>query len=200
MFYGNKATNPAGFDGLANRYNKLSTDKKSIGNWVIDAGGTGAALTSLWFVTWGNLHSHLIYPTGSKAGIQHEDKGQQTKVLSDGSMYEVYRDHYKWDIGLSVRDYRSTCRIANIVLTGGSVTDLIDKMVTGYCKINRYNKSGKTVIYCNNEVYTALCKQAMNKTNVQLTIDNYAGKPIVSFYGIPIKVCDTILNTESQVS
>ena len=39
IFYGSKATNPAGFDGLAPRYNKISADKNSIGYRVLDAGG-----------------------------------------------------------------------------------------------------------------------------------------------------------------
>lgn len=203
LFYGNKDTNPAGFDGLASRYNKLSTDEKSIGNWVVDAGGTGNDNTSIWFVTWGDLHTHMLYPKGSKAGLQHENKGQVTKENADGTMYEVYRDHFVWNLGLSVRDYRSTCRIANIDVTklnGSSAVDVIDKMVDAYNLVEDYNKTGKTVIYCNKTIRAALHKQAMNKQNVNLTIDNYAGKPIVSFLGIPIKCCNKILNTESKVA
>ncbi len=52
------------------------------------------------------------YLQGSKAGLQHENKGQDTKTLADGSMFEVYRSHFKWNVGLTVRDWRSTCRIA----------------------------------------------------------------------------------------
>ncbi|MBE7713712.1 MAG: phage capsid protein [Cyanobacteria bacterium SIG26] len=200
IFYGNKDTNPAGFDGLANRYNKISTaDDKTIGNFVIDAGGQGDENTSIYFVTWGNLHTHLIYPKGSKAGLQHEDKGPQTKQLPDGKMYEVYRSHYKWDVGLTVRDYRSTARIANIDVANLNATDLIDKMVDAWAAIEDYAKTGKTVIYCNRKVRTALHKQAMNKTNVHLSISEYAGKPVVEFLGIPIKTCNKILNTEDIV-
>ncbi len=202
IFYGSKATNPAGFDGLAVRYGKLSNDKSSIGYRVIDAGGTGSDNTSIWFVTWGDLHTHMLYPKGSKAGLQHEDKGAQTKTLSDGKMYEVYRDHFKWDVGLSVRDFRSTCRIANIDtsdLKTSSAADLIGLMIQAYHRVNKFAKTGKTVIYCNDTIETFLHLQATNKNNVNLTIDNYAGKPIVTFLGIPIKTCDAILNTEAQV-
>lgn len=203
LFYGNKKTNPAAFDGLANRYNKLAKgdDEKSIGNWVIDAGGTGNELASMWFITWGDLHTHLLYPKGSKAGLQQEDKGQQTKTLPDGRMFEVYRSHFKWDIGLSVRDYRSTCRIANIDVSqkGLNIPDLIDKMVEAYNLIDDYNKTGKTVIYCNRRLRTALHKQVMNKNNLYLTLNDYAGKKIVDFLGIPIKPCNKLLNTEDQV-
>ena len=203
IFYGAKATNPAGFDGLSTRYGKLSNDEKSIGYRVLDAGGSGSDNTSIWFVTWGDLHTHLLYPKGSKAGLQHEDKGAQTKTLANGTMYEVYRDHFKWDVGLSVRDFRSTCRIANIDvsdLDGANAADLIKLMIKAYHRVARYAKTGKTVIYCNITIQTFLHLQATNKTNVNLTIENYAGKPIVNFLGIPIRTCDAILDTESAVA
>ena len=95
LFYGKKATNPAGFDGLATRYGKISSTAGSIGNQIIDAGGTGSDNTSIWFITWGDLHTHLIYPKGSQAGISHKDLGEQTQQNSDGSMYQVYRSHFK---------------------------------------------------------------------------------------------------------
>ena len=40
----------------------------------------------------------------------------------------------------------------------------------------------------------------MNKKNVNLTIDEAAGKPVVKFLGIPIKPCSEILNTEAKVA
>ena len=203
IFYGSKATNPAGFDGLAPRYNKISDDKTSIGYRVLDAGGVGSNNTSIWFVTWGDLHTHLLYPKGSQAGFVHTDKGAQTATDSNGNMYEVYRDHFKWDIGMTVRDFRSTCRIANIdvdELEGENAPDLIKLMVQAYHRINRYAKTGKTVIYCNDTIQTYLHFQAMNKTNVKLSIDDYAGKPVVTFLGIPIKCADQIKNNEKAVA
>ena len=40
---------------------------------------------------------------------------------------------------------------------------------------------------------------AINKTNVNLTIEDFAGKPLVSFLGIPIKCADQIKNDEKVV-
>jgi len=203
IFYGVKATNPAGFDGLSVRYGKISNDKNSIGWRVLDAGGQGSDNTSIWFVTWGDLHTHLLYPKGSNAGLTHEDKGAVTVTLPDGSMYEAYRDHFKWDIGMSVRDFRSTARIANIDVSDlgtANGADLLKLMVEAYHRIKKYAKTGKTVIYCNTTIQTYLHLQAMNKNNVNLTADNVEGKPVLSFLGIPVKNCDSILDTESQVA
>lgn len=203
LFYGVKATNPAGFDGLATRYGKISNDVNSIGYRVIDAGGTGSDNTSIWFVTWGDLHTHIIYPKGSNAGLQHEDKGAVTVTMPDGKMYEAYRDYFKWDVGLSVRDYRSTCRIANIDVSNldsaDSAADLIKLMIKAYHRVKKYAKTGKTIIYCNDTIQTFLHLQAINKSNVNLTVENPEGKPVVNFLGIPVKNCDAILDTEARV-
>ena len=136
-------------------------------------------------------------------GLVHTDKGAQTATDSNGNMYEVYRDHFKWDVGMTVRDFRSTCRIANIdteKLGTEEEPDLIKLMVEAYHKVNRYAKTGKTVIYCNDTIQTHLHFQAMNKTNVKLSIQEYEGRPIVSFLGIPIKCADQIRNNEKAVS
>ncbi len=202
IFYGSKATNPAGFDGLAVRYNKVSTDKNSIGYRVLDAGGTANTNTSIWFITWGDLHTHLLYPKGSNLGFDHVDKGAQTATDADGKMYEVYRDHYKWDIGLTVRDFRSTARIANIDVTKlgtSSAANLIELMIKAYHRIKRFAKTGNTVIYCNETIETFLHFQAIEKQNVNLTMSEFAGRPIVSFLGVPIKCADQIRNNESKV-
>ncbi len=202
IFYGSKATNPAGFDGLAVRYNKISNDPKSIGYRVIDGGGTGSDNTSIWFVTWGELHTHLLYPKGSQMGFVHTDKGAQTTTDSNGNMYEVYRDHFKWDVGMTVRDFRSTARIANIDVSNlatDDAADLIKLMILAYHRIRRFSKTGNTVIYCNETINTYLHFQAINKNNVKLSADEVAGKPVISFLGIPVKCVDQIRNDEARV-
>ncbi len=202
IFYGNLGTSPEKFDGLAVRFGNISESKTNIGYNVISAGGAGDDNTSIWMVTWGNLHTSLLYPRGSKAGLQHENKGQDTKTLADGSMFEVYRSHFKWNVGLTVRDWRSTCRIANIdasALAAGS-TIIEDYLITGFYRINRFNKSGKTVIYANQETLTALHKRAKDKANVNLTIGEFGGAEIVKFLGLPIKCSDQILNTQELVT
>ena len=202
IFYGSKATNPAGFDGLSVRYNKISTDPKSIGYRVLDAGGTGSDNTSIWFITWGDLHTHLLYPKGSQMGLNHTDKGAQTATDNNGNMYEVYRDHFKWDIGLTVRDFRSTARIANIDVTKldtAGAADLLKLMVSAYHRIKRFAKTGNTVIYCNETIETYLHFQAMSKANVKLSVDEAMGRPVVNFLGIPIKCVDQIRNNEKKV-
>lgn len=97
MFYGDQATSPAKFTGLAPRFNKLATSGS--GAQIIDAGGTGSDNTSIWFLVWGENTVHSLYPKGSKAGVTREDKGVQTKTNPDGSVYDVVREKFQWDSG-----------------------------------------------------------------------------------------------------
>lgn len=204
LFYGNTQTSPERFTGLAPRFSSTSAEN---GGQILDAGGTGADNTSLWLVTWGANTAHMIFPKGSKMGLQHKDKGQVTLQDSAGNNYEGYRTHYKWDAGMSVRDWRYIVRVANIDVsdlpTFGSGSDtsaaLIRLMIQAY-NLLPSEGMGKMAIYCNRTVKTWIDIMASEKNNVNLTIDNYAGKPITMFYGIPIRKCDALLNTEAQVT
>ncbi len=201
IFYGSKGKNASAFDGLATRYNEISDNEGELGFQTVDAGGTDDDNTSIYFVTWGDKHTHLLYPKGSQAGLKRTDKGQVTVQDASGRNFEAYRDHFSWDLGLCVRNYRSSGRIANISiakLKAGEI-DLIDKMIDEYYRIEEHAVGGKTIIYANNTIRTWLHKQAMNKKNVNLTIDEAAGKPMVKFLGLPIKLCSEILNTEARV-
>ena len=202
MFYGKTASEPEAFLGLAPRYNDLSAES---GANIVDAGGTGSTNASIWFVTWGELTTHLLYPKGSVAGFQHRFLGEDTVRDENGGEFQAYRDHFKWDIGMSVRDWRANARVANIDVSaltkdGASGADLIDLMIEAYYRIdNPEQGEGRTVIYANRTIQTYLHKQAMNAKNVNLSIGEYAGKKIPEFLGIPIKRVDALLNTEARV-
>ncbi|MEZ1840290.1 phage capsid protein [Pseudomonas putida] len=202
MFYGNTQTEPQAFLGLSPRYNSLAAES---GRNIVDAGGTGSTNTSIWIVTWGELTTHLLYPKGSVAGFQHRNLGEDTVKDDVGGEFQAYRDHFKWDIGMSVRDWRANVRVANIDVTqltkdASAGADLIDRLITAYYLVdNPMQGEGKTVIYANRTIQTFLHKQAMNAKNVNLTLGEYAGRKIPELLGVPIKRCDELLNTESRV-
>lgn len=208
IIYGNKGKNAAAFDGLATRYSKLSTDPKNdkdtIGHQIIDGGGKGTANTSIWFVGWGEKGVHLLYPKGSKAGLQHTNIGEEPAYDADGNEYRVYKDHFSWDIGMCLRNYKTCARIANIdtdALDTDDAADIIKLMIKAYHRVKKHAKlsGAKLVIYVNETIETYLHLQAMEKKNVRLTLDEVAGEPVLKFLGIPIKCCDAILDTEDQV-
>lgn len=204
LFYSDTAATPEQFLGLASRFDDTTAAN---GGQIVLGGGAGADNTSIWFIVWSTKTTHLLYPKGSKAGIQREDLGKTTKEKSDGSMYEVYREHFQWDIGLSVRDWRYVSRVANLdvseINTNGQSgsKDIDEYMIDAFYKLRqRRVRNGKAAIYCNTTIKTALHKLAKNTSNVNLTIGTFEGQEIVSFLGLPIRECDAILNTEALVA
>lgn len=204
IFYGS-ADNE--FMGLAPRFNEHSNDKADGSAYqVIDAGGTGSDLTSIWMVVWGANTAHGLFPSGTQAGIGREDKGQQTKEVGDGSVYDVYREKFTLDTGLSVRDYRYVVRIANIDVSevqAGNV-DLYSFMRKGFYRLyQRRVPNGNTAIYCNTDIMEALDSQATNNGTsdnfVRLTPMEIQGEQIMGYRGIPIREVDALINTESVV-
>lgn len=203
VIYGDTSTDPEKFTGLDARYSSLTAAN---GNQIVDAGGTGSDNTSIWFIGWGEMGTHFLYPEGSQAGLKREDKPKATKENTDGSLYDVYREKFCQDIGLSVRDWRVNARVANIDvsdLTSDAATgaDLIDLMVTAYYRLdNPAAANVNTVIYCSRTIAEFLHKQAMNKSNVQLSLAEVDGRPVVKFLGHPIRRMDSILETEGQIT
>ncbi len=218
LIYGNQHVNPERFTGLAPRYSTLTTANSQTANNVLNGGGLASTNTSIWGVTWGSDTTHGTFPKGKITGLQHRDMGEWPVNDANGNTYQAYRDHFKWEIGLVQRDWRYNFRIANIdvtQLTGVSAANLINLIVRGLYRLPtapamataiqtsdtpqvRANQ-GRLVLYCNRVIRTYLDLQAMNKTNVLLKLEEFNGKVVTTFRGVPVRTCDAILNNEAQV-
>jgi len=204
IFYGNQNVNPEQIQGLSPRYNSLTGDYAS---QIINGGGTGADNTSIWFVTWGPQTCSLIFPKGSKAGLTSEDLGRVLVNDSNNLKYMAWVTRFQWKLGLCLRDYRYVLRICNIDVSeltadAASGANLLEKIVDAYYARPsvEFGNMAKTVIYCNATIAKFLHKQAQNKSNVNLTLDDPAGKPVVKFLEAPVRVCDNITSAEAAVS
>lgn len=203
VFYGNSASDPEEFMGLAPRFNSLAATN---GNQIIDAGGTGDDNTSIWLVTWGDNQTNLLYPKGTQAGVQREDMGKQRVLDASGNAYYAMEELFTWHIGLAVKDWRYVSRIANIDVSnmGGGSVKLYDFLRKAYYKLqNRRVAGGKICMYCNRDVMEALDALATNAgaadSFVRLKTTEIEGKEIMTYRGIPIRESDALLNTEARV-
>lgn len=201
VFYGDTTINSERFMGLAPRFNSTSAEN---GDNILLGGGSGSDNTSIWLVVWGDAGCHGIYPKGSPAGLNHRDLGEDTLDDGNGGKYQGYRSHYKWDAGMTVRDWRQVVRIANIDTSeltkdasGGA--DLIDLMVQALELVHNLNM-GKAAFYCNRTVRSFLRRQITNKDNVHLDMGEVAGKKVLQFDEVPVRRTDAILNTEETIS
>lgn len=204
LVYGSNA-NPERFVGLAPRFGDTTAES---GDNIIkgDASAAGADQTSIYLVVWGPNTVHGIYPQNSVGGFQREDKGQVTieNVDGNGGRMEAYRTHYRWDCGLSVRDWRYVVRIANVdtgnlTKNAASGADLIDLMTQAIELIPNIN-AGRASFLVNRRVRSFLRRQMVNKVAAStLSMENISGRQVVTFDGIPVYRCDGILNTEAVV-
>jgi hypothetical protein len=212
VVYGNTTTAPERFTGLAPRFSSLSAPN---GGNIVNAGGSSNTNTSIWLIGWGQNTCHGLFPNGSKACLQVRDIGDVPLYDANNNVYQGYRTHFKWDCGLSVRDWRFVVRIANINVTAGAVTtsNLVDTLIAAVNKLPFISAAGNspppggtkpgqvnTVFYCNRTVRAALDIQAMAKNNAFLTVETRDSKPYTAFRGIPIRICDQISNNEANVT
>lgn len=206
LFYGNDTTEEAEFTGLAPRFN--SSTAESYDNVVLQSGIDGSDNASIWLVCWGPDTVFGIYPKGSTAGLSVRDMGEVTTESPPagptGGKMQVYRTHYKWDCGLTVRDWRYIVRIQynqeDLVKDAATGPDLIDLMTQGIERLPNINM-GRPVFYMNRRTRSFLRRQmvAMVKQST-LSMDTVAGKKVMTFDEIPVRRCDQLLATETAIS
>lgn len=203
IIYGNEGSEPEAFTGLAPRFNSLSA--KNGENIIQNAGIDGADNASIWLVVWGANTVHGIYPKGSKAGLSMDDKGQVTieNVDGNGGRMEAYRTHYRWDAGLTVRDWRYIVRIQydqeNLTKDAATGPDLVDMMTDAMERIPSLNM-GRPVFYANRRALSFLRRQIKSAVTAStLTMEDVAGKKVSHFDGIPVRRVDALNNNEAAV-
>lgn len=209
LIYGNEATEPEAFTGLAPQFNSLSAENADN---IIVGGGAGADNASIWLVGWGPQSCHGIIPKGSKAGLQHEDMGRVVieDVDGNGGRMVAYRTHYRWDAGLVVKDWRNVVRIPNIDKSLLSTTYTAGAFATGahlpnlmFEAIRRLPNLGgvRPHFYMSRDLLTKLSQQVSAAVQGStLTTEMVGGKLVTSFQGIPIGRVDALAADEALVS
>jgi hypothetical protein len=211
MFYGNPATDPKQYLGLAPRYGNIS----GAGNAqnILDAGGTSTDNTSIYLVVWGDNTVFCPFPKGSKAGLMHEDLGEQTVYNADGTRMQAMATRYQWKNGLVVKDWRYVVRICNIDVSdlmaqtgtqaATAATAIIKLMARALYRIPNI-KMGRPAFYMNRTVHSGLSLAALDKSQYVLKIEQGLtefGQPHswLSFLGVPLRCVDVLINTEARV-
>lgn len=211
MFYGNPATDAKQFLGLATRYGAISGAGNAAN--IIDAGGTGSDNTSIYLVVWGDNTVFCTFPKGSKAGLMHNDLGEQTVYNGDGTRMQALATQYQWKNGLVVKDWRYVVRIANIDVSdlmgqtgtqaASAATNIIKLMARALYRVPNM-KMGRPAFYMNRTVHGGLAIAALDKRQAVVKVNEgltQFGQPDswLSFLGVPLRQVDALLNTEARV-
>lgn len=223
IFYHDTATTPERFKGLAARYSVYNTNapdpaKPNIANQVIHGGGSSNKNTSIWFVTWADHATSLLYPKGTTAGVNVMDKGEEPVKDVAGNTYYAKVTAFEWHLGMFVKDFRYNARIANIDvddLLAGQI-DIWGLMRRAYYRLFQVYgmgaQGGRTVIYMNRNVLEMLDAQSTDRSLIYDSGNsayNYSapglnkvlveGSVVTTYRGIPIRMTDAILNNEANV-
>lgn len=201
LFYGDTDVNPEQFLGLSPRFDDITGPLNAA--QIIDAGGTGSDNASIWLIGWGPTSVFGIYPKGSQAGLQHKDYGEELVTDANGGKYPALRDWFQWNCGIAVQDWRNIVRVANVDVsdltnTAASGANLISLMTSA---VEQLNDRGvvNPVFYVPRKLRGILRQQIVNKSNVWLSMDEVAGRKVVSFDGIPVRRVDKLLLTEARI-
>lgn len=204
LFYGNSGTSPEEFLGLAPRYSAISGATNASN--VISGGGSGSDNSSIWLVVWGENTVCGIFPKGSKAGLIHDDFGEVTVELTSGiagSRMRAFQERWQWKAGLTVKDWRYAVRICNIDISAlvakSSAADLTELMIKAIHRIPSL-KLGTPVFYMNRTCYEMLDIQRRDDAQYGLTLATVDGVARNTFRGIPVEICDQLVETEATVS
>ena len=211
MFYGNPATDPKQYLGLAPRYSSLSAGNAQN---ILSAGGASTDNTSIFLVVWGDNTVFCPFPKGTKAGLVHQDLGEQTVYNADGTRMQAYATRYEWTNGLVVKDWRYVVRICNIDVsdligqTGTQLstasTAIIKLMARALYRIPNMSM-GRAAFYMNRTVHSGLALAALDKSQYVLKIEQgltQFGQPNswLSFLGVPLRRVDSLVNNEAVVA
>lgn len=221
-WYGNTVTNPASYFGFSTFYNTVNTATAANAANVIDGGGVGSSNASVWLIGWSPRHIYKVYPRGSKAGLDMEDKGDQVPGYdSVGNRFEAYTSWFRQQCGLVPEDWRYAARICNLDTTSAGlfgtnaydlfvgIAQLLLKLPTLSSATSGITTSDaqddpspglRAVIYANRTVRFAMDQQMLRDKNVLIALKDYDGAPCMTYRGLPVKVSDRLTITEGRVT
>lgn len=199
MWYGNTETDPEKWMGFSPRFDLTTA---AFGGQIVSSGiaASGADQNSFWFLDWGLDSVYCIYAAGQDGGLHVEDLGVDLVTDEDGKEYRAYRTAFDWECGLAVANPLHVVRVANIDSSAIAAASqlLIQGLTKGFHQLKR---GGKTVGYCNPFVATYLHLQAQNAAlNGTLTVADPAGSPVISLFGVPIRLTQGLTSSEAVVS
>lgn len=196
FWYGN-AGEIGEITGLSTRYNS-----KALSN-VVSGGNTGGA--SAWLIEWGETKAHLLYPRGSSAGIEDEDKGKITIWKSD-KPFDAYVNKVRTQFGVNVVDARCVRRIGDLDPSPAAADDSLmhtEQINLVIAQMNELPNAGQgAIMYVNRALKAQIDIMAYQKANAAFgyAMDEITGRRVTTFFDMPIHVSEALLSTESALA
>ena len=210
FIYGNEDEDPDELHGLASRddWNALADTN------IVNAGGSGSDVMSVWVIKFGMGGVYFVYPKGSTLGGSSDDKGygsvgfgmyrkdrgiqRVNASTSSTNAYYAYTTHHKIKLGLVCENPRCVQRICNIESSGSS--NILDPDMIVDAIANMDDTEG-AVILMNRTAFAQLRKNAMNRVNVFYDPDKPWGNGMTQvFDNMPLVLTDALAIDEDALT
>ncbi len=220
LFYGSETDDNTEYNGFGVRYTTLS-DQQVLDGYDAGLGGDTTAFASIWLIVWAPGKIFGIYPRGSVGGMRHKDLGEMmvnVDATSTATSQDLgtpkmlaHGDQYRWDCGLVCRDRRYAVRIANVSVIDAKAL-AFSQDLTEYATALQYLmmeamhippslEGGRAVFYMNRGLAVAFDKMGMASANANIyRTEDFNGRMVMSFRGIPIKKMDQLIVGEGLIS
>jgi len=175
--------------------------RAALGTYCIGGGGSGGDTSSLWTFEFGPSGIYLAYNKSGVPGIVSEDRGLNLVPIPNGTgnMWAWVR-HYEIWAAIVLRNERAMIRYANIETAG--TTNIFSP--GDYIKFvkNRLPLGGRNAVsFANRTLKGQIDADAYNKTNAAYSIRDIADfGPVTLISGIPVRMCEALIDTETVVS
>ncbi len=196
VLYASQAVDPEKINGFLPRFPTLAS--LAAGPSGKGAGGSAAgAVTSIYVIRWGEDGVYFIYPRGGKNAIFEEDLGRQLIQDSPTTAYTAVVSHLGINFGMCIADNRCFQRICNIMPTGAANIFNEDDLIE---VLENLPDTNNTVIYVPKAVKIQMNIAWKNRNpNYGQGTDGW-GKPVMTFFEVPVRRLDQIIPTEAVVA
>jgi hypothetical protein len=211
LFYGRIATEPRKFNGLINFYNAYqaasSVDDKVSSHFVFDAKSTTQASTamlrSIWLIGWAPKSIRCFYPAGSRGGMEKTEVIKVEMTDAANGTFPGLRQYLRWNLGLSVRDFRYGGRLANIQLDEMLDTSGVPDYIELLRRMNaRVKSNGVNQVYYMDRttwenIETLLHRKTMGNA---VSVKEIQERTTETLFGRPVRICDALASNETAVA
>jgi len=166
--------------GLVPRFNKLSDFLDSI----VNNGGSGSDLCSVWAVKHGPGGLYFGIPRDGKSFIDENPLGLRDALDAVGDPYTTVQTEYTFQVALCIEDVKGIQRVCNIETAGGS--NYFDEDYLIDALENMEDLEG-VVIYMPKKVHALCWKILKDKLNVNFSVRDAFGGPLLHFGETPIR-------------
>lgn len=198
VLYQNEALVPNSFNGITVDYPTVATE--GVYNAGGDAGENGY-LTDIFIVQWGAGKVWMGYPRDSKnMGFNVKRYDERMASVSSGGFKPVLETRFTFTCGLIKENPNCIKRITNLTTLAAGDAGLFDEDLLIEALNDMPDEGAGAVIYMPRNIKTRMDIAAKDKSNAALGWTEIFGKRVLTFWGIPVRIEESITTNNNVVS